>query len=153
LPPPGVERAARQVQKVFEGEQMRVLAKSAKLEPQHLGSEYSNERHLWWQQAKVGDKIVLGFDLVAGGRYTIVGHFVKAMDYGIHRLSINGKSMGEPIDFYDPGVVPSGEMVVGTADLRQGENRLGIECTGTNPEADPKYYMFGLDYLRIEPGK
>jgi hypothetical protein len=147
LPPEG----GRQVAGAIEGEEMRVIAKSGTLEPQHLGDRYSSEHHLWWQHAQVGDEIVLGFEIDKAGQYEVIGHFVKAMDYGIHLVSFNGKPIGEPIDFYNPGVAPSGEMALGAADLQAGENCLEIRCMGTNPRADPKFYMFGLDYIRLEP--
>ncbi len=42
-------------------------------------------------------------------------------------------------------------MSLGIADLTAGENRLQVDCVGTNPKANPKFYMFGLDYIRLEP--
>ena len=44
---------------------------------------------------------------------------------------------------------PSGELQY-SAELRAGVNELLIECVGINPNANPKNYMFGLDYIRIE---
>lgn len=134
----------------IEGETMRVIESTAgAVEPQGW-ADLSGEKHLWWRDAKPGDRLVLGFPVKSAGHYRVIGRFLTAADYGIHELSIDDKPVGKTIDLYHDGVAPSAEMDLGTFDLTAGENRIGVEITGAN-KAAVAGYMFGLDYLRLEP--
>ncbi|MDF2439978.1 MAG: hypothetical protein JWN98_962, partial [Abditibacteriota bacterium] len=94
-----------QVAGAIEGESMRVITNTATAQavPQEgLPPGLSGEAHLWWHYTpKPGDRLVLGFDAPRAGTYRVVGRFVKARDYGTMQFSINGKTAGAPIDFYD----------------------------------------------------
>jgi hypothetical protein len=114
-------------------------------------ADLSGDAQLWWRAGqKPGDVLALRFQAPAAGRYRVVGRFLKARDYGIHQLAINGQRAGTPLDFYNPEVVPTGEVDLGTFDLRAGTNELSVTVAGANPKAD-KAYMFGLDYLLLKP--
>ena len=76
----------------------------------------------------------------------------RAKDYGIVQLSLDGAKLGEPIDLYNPEVVPTGALDLGTHDLKKGEHKLTLEITGANDKAD-KAYMAGLDYIKLDPAK
>ena len=70
--------------------------------------------------------------------------------YGIIQLSINDQKAGEPIDFYNKRIRLTKEIELGVFQLTKGENRITAEVVGANEEA-VKAYMFGLDYIRLEP--
>lgn len=132
----------------IEGESLRILEKTAKLDPQGIDG-CSGESHLWWHDGvKIGDKISLAFDAPEAGRYRVLARFMSAGDYGIHRISINGTATGEPRDFYNNGIKLTDEIALGEFALQAGENRLGVECVGTSPSS--KGQLFGLDYIRLE---
>jgi len=139
------------VKDAIEGEQMRIIARVGTVQPQNVGG-CSRFRHMWWRGGgtKVGDKLTLGFNVAQAGRYDIHAAFVKAKDYGIHQLSINDAAVGEPLDFYNPTVIVSEQIKIGTVDLREGENTITAEVTGANEQAI-EAYMFGLDYLLLVP--
>jgi uncharacterized protein (DUF2237 family) len=63
-------------------------------------------------------------------------------------LYLDGAKLGEPIDFYNNGVVPTGPVDLGTHPLKAGEHVLKAEIIGANEKA--KGLMFGLDYLLLE---
>jgi hypothetical protein len=65
-------------------------------------------------------------------------------------LAVNDEKAGEPLDFYNDGVVLTPEIELGTFDLTAGENQLAITITGANEKAG-KSYMVGLDCVRFEP--
>ncbi|MCH8806718.1 MAG: DUF2961 domain-containing protein [Planctomycetes bacterium] len=136
----------------LEGEEMKIVAKTGTPEPQAL-NKCSNEHHLWWKEAQPGDKLLLEFEVPRAGRYRVLAHFVKSYNYGIHQLTINGVKAGEPLDLYDPKVTVTDEISLGEFDLPAGANRLGVEIVGTNENVRSKDYMFGLDYLRLEPAR
>ncbi len=140
------------VKGAIEGESMRIVRVVGKVEPQDWAG-LSGERHLWWHAGmKPGDQLILAFPVSKAGRYRVLARFLKARDYGIHQLAINGKKTGKPIDFYNPTVVPTKEVDLGVWDLRKGNNYLTVTVVGANPKA-VKAYMFGLDYIRLVPVK
>jgi hypothetical protein len=146
---PMAEWKVPKVAGAIEGEGMRIINKVGNVEPQDWGDE-SGGRHLWWNAGhKPGDVLVLGFEAPKAGRYRVMGKFLKAADYGIHQLAVNGKKAGEPIDFYNNGVAPTKEIDLGVFDLKQGENELSVTVIGANAQA-VKAYMFGLDYVLLK---
>jgi hypothetical protein len=138
----------------IEGEDMKVISKTAgNAQPQGMGhfqGNWSNETQLWWTGAKPGDKLVLALPVAKAGKYELRGQFTKAIDYGIMQLALDGTKLGQPIDFFNDGVIPTGELVLGTVELTAGEHQFTVEITGANAKAK-KAYMFGLDYLRLQP--
>jgi len=140
------------VKDAIEGETMRILESTADVGPQEI-DPCSDGKHLWWRGgAKPGDRLVLGFDVETEGTYTVIARFVKANDYGIVQLSINGRAAGRPIDLYNPDVTVSKEVELGTFELKKGENQIAVEIVGANDKAK-KEYMFGLDYVLLRPVK
>jgi len=136
----------------IEGEGMKVLEKAGTVEPQDWGST-SGGQHMWWRGGqKPGDTLVLGFQVEKAGKYHVRAQFLKAVDYGIHQLAINGKKAGDAIDFFNDGVVLTGEQDLGVFDLKEGENRIEATVVGANEKA-VKAYMFGLDYLLLKPAE
>lgn len=146
LPEPFVAKGA------IEGEDMKVLARTGGVtQRQELGGfdgEWSKGAHVWWTEGKPGDKLTLALPVEKAGRYSLKAQFTKAIDYGIVQLWLDGKKIGEPMDFFNDGVVPSGEVDLGTHDLAAGEHQLVVEIVGTDEKAVVKY-MFGLDYIRL----
>jgi hypothetical protein len=145
------EYVAPRVAGALEGEELTIVEQTGTLEPQVWGA-LSNEKHLWWREANPGDRLILGFDVAEAGQHRVLARFLTARDYGIVQLSINDQKAGEPIDLYHDGVTPSDEVELGTFDLKAGQNTLTVEITGANEAATPDY-MFGLDYLRLEPAQ
>lgn len=112
---------------------------------------WKNNDHLWWTGAKPGDKLVLAVVAKKTGRQEVCVVLTKARDYGIVQLSLDGKKVGDPIDLYNPQVVPTEPISLGVHDLSEGEHQLGVEIVGANEKA-VKSYMFGIDYVvfRVE---
>jgi hypothetical protein len=146
------ELAIFRVPGAIEGEKMRILKSTGTPGPQDW-PEDSGGRHLWWCGGqKPGDELLLEFNAPKTGRYEVFGRFLKAVDYGIMQLAVNGKKAGKPIDFFHDGVVHTAEIPLGTFELRKGPNEFSAVVVGANPKAQ-KAYMFGLDYILIKPGK
>ena len=142
------------VKGALEGEALKVLGKTGG-NPQEqdlagFAGQWSNDAHLWWIDAKPGDKLDLALPVARTGEYQVAMQFTKAPDYGIAQLYLDGRKLGQPMDFFHASVVPSGEVRFGTHELSAGEHRLTVEITGANPAA-VKSYMFGLDYVKLEP--
>jgi len=84
------------------------------------------------------------------GKYRVAMQLTKAVDYGIVQLYLDGAKLGDPIDLYHDGVVPTGLLRMGEHDLSTGEHKLTVEIVGANDKA-VKSYMFGLDYVKLDP--
>lgn len=146
--------APRVVPGALEGEELRILRRTAgNPHPQELsgfGDQWSGDAHLWWIQAKPGDQLALAVPVAQAGRYRLLAQFTKAPDYGIAQLSLNGRKLGEPRDFYAENVIPTGEVELGVFELPAGQAELLVEITGANSRAVQRF-MFGLDYLNLTP--
>jgi hypothetical protein len=141
------------VKGALEGEKLKVLSKTAgNTSVQDLsgfGSNWSGEAHLWWIEAKPGDTLEIAVPVEKTGTYRIKTQLTKAIDYGIHQLYLDGKKLGEPIDLFNNGVIPTGTLDLGTHRLEKGRHVLKVEIIGANEKA-VKAYMFGIDYLLLE---
>ena len=62
---------------------------------------------------------------------------------------VETEPLGEPLDLYHDGVVPTGELSLGEHDLAAGDHVLSLTLVGANEEAVLKY-MAGIDYLLLE---
>jgi len=114
--------------------------------------DWSNGAHLWWIEAKPGDRLDLAVPVAQAGKYRLTMQLTKAADYGIVQLSLDGRKLGGPIDLFNNGVVPLGPILFGEQTLTAGEHKLTVEIVGANEKA-VKAYMFGLDYVKLDPVK
>ena len=139
------------VKGAIEGEKLKVVSSTAGItRTQDLGDEgWSNSSHLWWTDAKVGDKLTLAVPVTEAGKYELKAQLTKAGDYGIVQLFLDGEKIGDSIDLYNKGVTYTGQLSFGIHDLTVGDHQLGIEIVGANKDA-AKAYMFGLDYIKLD---
>lgn len=142
--PPRIEGA-------LEGEEAKIVERTGgETEVQRFRQYgWSRDAQLWWRDGKPGDRLVLAFTLDKPGKYTVKGNFTKAVDYGTFQLRLDGQALDQPIDFYNKGVVTTGEIELATLELAAGEHKLSVEITGANPLA-VKRHMIGIDYLKLE---
>ncbi|MBV9868786.1 MAG: DUF2961 domain-containing protein [Abitibacteriaceae bacterium] len=141
---------------VTEGEALRIASKTggntSEQDMSGFNGQWSGFSQLWWREAKPGDKLTLIVPVANAGKYQLKTQLTKARDYGIVQLYLDDQKLGAPIDCYNPTVVPTGELPLGTVDLTAGEHKLTAEIVGANEKAD-KAYLFGLDYIKLEPAK
>jgi len=139
------------VQGALEAETLKIVERTGGVtEVQHLGQHnWSNDRQLWWRDAKPGDKVTFALPVAKAGKFSIVVNLTKAVDYGIVQFHLDGEKLGEALDLYNDGVVTTGPKALGERTLDAGEHKLTIEITGANPAA-VKRHMFGLDYVKLD---
>ena len=149
---PLAEYVVPRVPGALEGESLKVVRVKGTAEPQDWES-LSGGRHLWWHAGmQPGDVLAVNFPAPQAGKYHVLARLLRARDYGIHQLAINGQAAGQPQDFYAPEVQPSAQIDLGVFELKSGDNELSIKVVGANEKAD-KAYMFGLDYLLLKPAE
>lgn len=150
-PPP-----SSRVKGALEGEELKIVERTGgRAQRQDLdvfGEGWSDNAHLWWIQAKPGDRLTLAFPVPADGSYKLILQLTKARDYGIVQLHLDGAKLGNPIDLFNPTVVPTGPIDLGTHELKAGEHKLTFEIIGANEKAI-KAHMVGFDYIKLEPAK
>lgn len=147
---PMPEYVVPRVPGAIEGENLKIMRITGTADPQEWEG-LSGGKHLWWHAGmKPGDVLALEFPAQKAGKYKVIARFLRARDYGIHQLAINGVKAGNPIDFFNPDVRPSDEIELGTFELKEGGNELTVTVIGANENAI-KAYMFGLDYLLLKP--
>jgi len=111
--------------------------------------KWSHEKHLFWKEAKPGDKLSFDIPVEKKGRYQFEAVFTKARDYAIVQVLVNDKEVGDPVDLYAPYVVtPTFRLSLGEVSLDKGTNKIEIQIMGKNPKA-VSGYLVGLDYIRI----
>ncbi|MBI2928354.1 MAG: DUF2961 domain-containing protein [Verrucomicrobia bacterium] len=141
------------VKGALEGERLNILHKTAgnphEQDLSGFEGDWSHGAHLWWIEAKPGDKLDLALPVAKAGRYKLTMQLTKAIDYGIVQLSLDGKKLGGPIDLFNDGVIATGPLEFGQHELTAGVHKLTVEITGANEKA-VKAYMFGLDYVKLE---
>ena len=140
------------VKGALEGEKLKVLQSTGQVGGQEMAypdGKWSDDEQLWWTKGKVGDKLVLALPVKEDGKYEVQAVLTKARDYGIVQLYLDDKKLGEPIDLYNPEVVPTKPLSFGTQELTKGEHKLTVEIVGANEKA-VKAYMFGLDYVLLK---
>ena len=137
----------------LEGEALKVISKTGgNAAPQNMGGftadQWSGATHLWWTGAKVGDKLALALPVEKDGKYELTASLTKAPDYAIVQLWLDGAKLGDAIDLYDPKVITTGTIKLGTHELKKGERQLTIEITGRNEKA-VRNHMVGLDFVKL----
>ncbi|MGB2820275.1 MAG: DUF2961 domain-containing protein, partial [Phycisphaerae bacterium] len=148
--------AVYHVKGALEGEKLRILEKTGQPGRQDMFQyplgKWSQEAHLWWTRGKPGEKLVLELPVKEAGKYELQAVLTKARDYGIVQLSLDGAKLGDPIDLYNPEVIHTEPLQLGTHELTKGAHKLTVEITGANAKAI-KAYMFGLDYVLLKPAE
>ncbi len=141
------------VKGALEGERLTILHKTAgnphEQDLSGFEGDWSHDAHLWWIEAKPGDKLDLALPVAKVGRYKVTMQLTKAIDYGIVQVSLDGAKLGGPIDLFNDGVIATGPLDFGQHELTAGVHKLTVEITGANEKA-VKAYMFGLDYVKLE---
>ncbi|MFO1513802.1 MAG: DUF2961 domain-containing protein, partial [Verrucomicrobiota bacterium] len=147
-----VQPVVQKIAGALEGETLKVLSQTGgNPQAQDLtgfGDQWSGDAQLWWTDAKPGDRLELALPVETTAQYELSAQLTKARDYGVVQLWLDGKKLGQPIDLYDPNVVPLSGVKLGAHDLSAGQHQLSIEITGANVKA-VKSYMFGLDYVKL----
>jgi hypothetical protein len=86
--------------------------------------------------------------VVKTATYLIEAALTQARDYGVVKLSLDGKDLESPLDLYHARVTTTQNALLGEARLEEGDHVLAIEIVGANPAAE-RAFMFGIDYARL----
>ena len=93
------------------------------------------------------------FDVPKSGEREVKVRLTKACDYGIFQLYLDEKKVGQPIDLYDPDVVPTDATSLGRHKLIKGKHTLRAAAIGCNKKVKDLSVgtcLFGLDYMTVK---
>jgi len=113
------------------------------------GGTWHNNDQIWWTRAKPGDKLDVALPAKKDGDYQVSVVLTKARDYAVVQLYLDDKKVGDRIDLYNPEVINTEPISLGTHALSQGEHKLTVEIVGANEKA-VKAYMFGMDLIILK---
>jgi len=97
------------------------------------------------QTMQVGDFVEFALPVASAEPQSITLHATKARDYGRFRISVNGKPVDGTFDFYNPEVIKTGPVPLGTHRPEGGRFVLRFEVVGSNPAAVGDKTFLGLD--------
>lgn len=128
-------------------------ASRQKVYPGWIG-QWSGGGQLFWTRGRPGERLKLAVPAEATGRRTLAVALAKSVDYGMFRISFNGRVLEEQVDLYDPKVRHAGERVYDGVEVRAGTNEIEFEIVGSNPKAKPQsgqstLYQLGIDYVEL----
>jgi len=137
---------------LLEGES--ALRKSSNARSQrmdHFGPDWSGDHHLLWHGI-LGDRLESEFSLRHAGRYRLLIRYTQAPDYGSVTVTLPGSSLKATTDLYAPNVQLAAQQDLGEVTLKAGTQKIVFQLTGANQRAQhfrKKYYLIGIDYLRL----
>lgn len=140
-----------------EFEDMRILSHSDGLKigtqnkyPFEEGA-WSNDGQLFVQSQKPGEFVELLVAEHVKGPVKLTLHATSSYDYGMLRLSVNGRPADRDIDAYAPKPVIAGPVTLGVFEPKDGKIVVRVEVTGTNEASRGPRHYFGLDALQLTP--
>jgi hypothetical protein len=148
------EPTPKQVAGAIEGERLKILGKTAGRTRTDDASRNDNDRWsddsmLLWIVPQSSERLDLAIPVPSDGLFDLRIQLTKGQGFGIVQLSLDDKTLGDPIDLYDKMTVTTGELELGTHELTAGEHKVSIEMKGANPKARGDH-MFGLDYIKLD---
>jgi hypothetical protein len=113
----------------------------------HFGrGKWPRDEQLWWTGARPKAKLDLAVPVSKSGTFAVSAVLTKARDYGTVQLYLDGVKAGDAIDLYNPSVIATEPIALGTHRLDAGQHKFTVEIVGANPKAVNRY-MFGLGRL------
>jgi len=115
------------------------------------GVSWSGGQQLWFQAARAGDAVTVAVTVPQDGSYDVTAALTRAADYGIVRGSVDGATLGDPVDGYQPTGVSVGNHVLGTRTLSAGRHTVTLTLTGRNAAAVGWFVGLDVVSLRLTP--
>ncbi len=112
--------------------------------------KWNNDDHLWWQNGRAGDTLVIELPVKTAGRQEVRVVLTRATDYGIVQFHLDGQKIGKPIDLYCPYVTNTPSILLGIRELTAGSHKLTVEIIGANEKAQD-HSSVGIDRIILEP--
>jgi len=151
--PPGPERIVTGTMIEVESLVSSARTSGERKPEKQAGGSWSAAAQLLWQNLDPKGWIEVPFTVAEDGRYSIKLDLTHSFDYGMYRISLDGKDIGQPRNLYNSAVIVKTERL-GVHELTKGEHVLRFTAVGTDPrsrlivDGSPGYF-FGLDAIQL----
>ncbi|MBD3617360.1 MAG: DUF2961 domain-containing protein [Gracilimonas sp.] len=108
---------------------------------------FTGNKHLWWHEAKPGDKLHLRFKSKEDGTFKLMANLTKAPEFSTVRIWVNGKRVSKDFNGYSESFKTE-KIELGEFELEKGDNYLEVEIQKNSPDSEQAF--FGLDYIDFE---
>jgi hypothetical protein len=99
--------------------------------------------------AEDGGFVELALAVPSAGRYRLRVLGTAAPDYGLVRITLEGKGIERVFSLYSGRVCPAGSLELGTVDLTAGRHKIRFTSVGKPPGSTG--FAFGLDAIDLLP--
>lgn len=103
--------------------------------------------HIALNAKVVGAEVHQKIEVQHRNLYQISAVMTRGPEYGLAELTVNGKVIGQPYDYYHPELVAGTLIVFDTVPLNQGENQIILKNVGKSTESAG--YKIGVDSYQI----
>lgn len=149
-----IDAKTNRVGGAIEGEALEVVnvtgGKPGKQGMGGFGSDkWSDGAQLFWPAGKKGAKLTVKLPVEDAGEYDLNLVLTRAKDFGIVKVSLDGKTVFKHVDlFHGSDVVTTGVLTKKDVKLAAGDHELTFEIIGANPAAVQKHFI-GIDYVQL----
>jgi hypothetical protein len=127
----------------LDGALMAAGTKTSIVQAASASSLWSRLQYLDWRPTAANQVLNFPFPVEEAGRYELYAQFAKGADYGKVQVLVDGRRLGEVLDFSGSDLEPSGEIKVGELRLmRRLDHKIAFMTT------DGK--AVGVDYFRLQ---
>ena len=156
--PPLAQRMLPNLDIIIEGKTLLPTAKhSAGVLELQKGYDWTGDGQVRFMPADEEPILEMEFAVEKEGYRGLILRFTYAEDYGVYRVFLDGKNIGEPADymvgqkladcdFYSPTLQVK-ENYLGSYQFTPGKHTLRLVCIGRNPLS--KGRTVGLDSIRL----
>jgi hypothetical protein len=139
-----------EVDPIFEGERLGFLSSPGpgRCIAQSLGVEWSGGGHILCIDNKIGDEIILNFEMPSDFAGDVGLRFTKSYDFTGIKVSIIGSSDALEMDLYSPSIALTDEFVLSDVKLKKGPVGIKVIIKTPNRESEARN-GFGIDYVRL----
>jgi hypothetical protein len=111
------------------------------------GNQWTGEGQLFFNNEKgVGAWVEFTFAVEKEQVRRLFVPVTHSYDFGIYQVSLDGKTVGDAVDFYNP-TVEVHDQPLGDMTLPPGTHTIRFTCTGRNPAS--RGWKLGIDSVRL----
>jgi hypothetical protein len=155
LPASDQKRPPLKIAGAQEGEALEIVARTPGIvagvqDLRDNAGGWSGDAQLFVQAQQPRDFVEVAIPAPEPGAKKIILHATKSVDYGTLRFAVNGKAVDMNFDGFASQPIPSGPIILGVHQPKDGKFILRAEVVGTHPASIGKRYFFAIDCISLQ---